>query len=207
MTEAGVEVRAPLRSTLAQIEALLTQKQAWILRRRAQLAAVFSEIPLVTYDPGGLVPVMGRSLALRLDKAGRVAVRIEGEEMVVVGPKLGPDRVRAHLKAWYIVQAEAIFEDRVALYLPQIGRPYRDIQIKTLKRRWGSCTLKGELTFNWTLMMAPLWVLDYVVIHELCHLKVMNHSVSFWREVGKISPEYKKAVQWLKHYGPALKLP
>ncbi len=207
VTERGLEVRAPQRASLRDIHGFLHRKQAWIARHMAGISKALAVIPVPGYEDGAVIHVVGRNLTLALVKAGRVLVKIQDQQLVVAGPQLTPERVRHHLKAWFMAQAEAVLPDRVDKYLPQIGKPFYDIQIKTLKRRWGSCTLKGELTFNWALMMAPLWVIDYVVVHELCHLKVMNHSAAFWREVGQIIPEYKRAVTWLKEYGPALKLP
>lgn len=90
---------------------------------------------------------------------------------------------------------------RISYYAKQIGVTYGKITIRNQKTRWGSCSSKGNLNFNCLLMLAPAEVLDYVVVHELCHRKEMNHSKAFWMEVQRILPDYKEAIQWLKEDG------
>lgn len=90
---------------------------------------------------------------------------------------------------------------RVSYYAKQIGITYGKITIRNQKTRWGSCSSKGNLNFNCLLMLTPLEVIDYVVVHELCHRKEMNHSKAFWAEVEKVIPDYKEQVKWLKENG------
>lgn len=98
-------------------------------------------------------------------------------------------------------QAIKYIPDRVKYYADIIGVSYGKITIRNQKTRWGSCSNKGNLNFNCLLMMAPPEVVDYVVVHELCHRKEMNHSKAFWNEVEIILPDYKKSVCWLKEEG------
>lgn len=101
-------------------------------------------------------------------------------------------------------QASEYIPERVEYYAKIIGVEYDRITIRNQKTRWGSCSSKGNLNFNCLLMLAPPEVIDYVVVHELCHRKEMNHSKAFWWEVEKVMPEYKKSVQWLKNQGSML---
>ena len=94
--------------------------------------------------------------------------------------------------------------ERVRYYAPIVGVNYGRITIRNQKTRWGSCSSKGNLNFNCLLMLAPPEVLDYVVVHELCHRKHMNHSKEFWAEVEKVLPNYKEAEAWLKTEGRKL---
>lgn len=98
-------------------------------------------------------------------------------------------------------QAKAYIPERTAYYAKQAGVNYGRITIRSQKTRWGSCSSKGNLNFNCLLMLTPPEVIDYVVVHELCHRKEMNHSRAFWEEVAKILPEYQKQVRWLKSEG------
>ncbi len=90
---------------------------------------------------------------------------------------------------------------RVEYYAKRIGVTYGRITIRNQKTRWGSCSSKGNLNFNCLLMLAPAEILDYVVVHELCHRKEMNHSKAFWAEVEKVLPDYRESVKWLKEKG------
>jgi len=110
------------------------------------------------------------------------------------------------LGSWLRNKAEQVIDERLVYYRDIVGVSYHRFCIKAQKTRWGSCSSKGNLNFNWRLVMAPLWVLDYVVVHELSHLKHMNHSKEFWDTVAMHIPEYKKAVAWLKENGRSLKL-
>ena len=98
-------------------------------------------------------------------------------------------------------QALEIIPTRVEYFARIIGVTYGNITIRNQKTRWGSCSSKGNLNFNCLLMLAPPKVLDYVVVHELCHRKQMNHSKAFWSEVEKVFPDYKKSIKWLKEEG------
>ena len=98
-------------------------------------------------------------------------------------------------------QALKIIPTRVEYFARIIGVTYGNITIRNQKTRWGSCSSKGNLNFNCLLMLAPPEVLDYVVVHELCHRKQMNHSKAFWTEVEKVFPDYKKSIKWLKEEG------
>lgn len=101
-------------------------------------------------------------------------------------------------------KAQAYIPERVEYFANIMGVDYGRITIRKQKTRWGSCSVKGNLNFNCLLMLAPPEVIDYVVIHELCHRKEMNHSRAFWREVEKVMPDYKKSVLWLKDQGSML---
>ena len=101
-------------------------------------------------------------------------------------------------------QARIVVTQSVRYYAPLVGVSYNQIAIRTQRTRWGSCSSKGNLNFNCLLALVPREVLDYVVVHELCHRKEMNHSDRFWSEVAKIIPDYKNRRQWLKEHGASL---
>ncbi len=101
-------------------------------------------------------------------------------------------------------EAAKVIPERVGYFAPIVGVTYGRITIRNQRSRWGSCSSKGNLNFNCLLMLAPREHLDYVVVHELCHRKEMNHSRRFWEEVGRVLPEYKKSVRWFRENGEAL---
>ena len=112
-----------------------------------------------------------------------------------------PAMVNKHKK-----YARKIFESRVAYFHQFTGGNYTSITIRDQKTRWGSCSGRGTLSFNWRLILAPPEILDYVVVHELCHLTHMDHSKDFWNMVGSIIPDYKIRKKWLKENGHTLRL-
>ena len=113
---------------------------------------------------------------------------------------------RAALTQRYIAAAKEYFPKRAAYFQQFTGGAYNRITIRDQKTRWGSCSAKGTLSFNWRLMLAPPAILDYVVVHELCHLTHMNHSAAFWQAVAEVYPDYHTARKWLKDHGHELVL-
>ena len=101
-------------------------------------------------------------------------------------------------------RARDVIAQRVAYFAPLVGVTYGRVTIRSQHTRWGSCSAKGNLNFNCLLLLTPPEVLDYVVVHELCHRKELNHSQRFWAEVAKICPDYSRQKQWLKDNGGAL---
>ena len=115
------------------------------------------------------------------------------------GPKLSMEDIHALAD-----RALKVIPQRVAHFAPIVGVTYNGITIRNQRSRWGSCSAKGNLNFNCLLMLTPPEVIDYVVVHELCHRKEMNHSPAFWAEVEKVLPDYKERKKWLKENGSAL---
>ena len=114
------------------------------------------------------------------------------------------DAQRSALEKRYINAAKEYFPKRAAYFKQFTGGSYNRITIRDQKTRWGSCSAKGTLSFNWRLMLAPPAILDYVIVHELCHLTYMNHSAAFWNKVESVYPDYRAARKWLKDHGHEL---
>ncbi len=143
--------------------------------------------------------------------AGRVVWSREDKRFILEAGDTTPLGVKKRLEQWYIHLGKQVFPERVRFYYPLAARLAKSIgkeidsvnriTIRNQKTRWGSCSSKGNLNFNWRLLMAPAEILDYVVVHELCHLLYLNHSKQFWQAVGKILPDYPKRRSWLKANG------
>lgn len=116
------------------------------------------------------------------------------------------DVQRKSLEKRYKDAARSYIPKRAAYYSSMTGGTYNRICIRSQKTRWGSCSSNGTLSFNWRLMLAPPAILDYVVVHELCHLTHMNHSADFWQLVESVFPDYRNARKWLKEHGNELTL-
>jgi predicted metal-dependent hydrolase len=119
---------------------------------------------------------------------------------------LSEEELKVNLKKFYFSSCKKIIADRIKIYQTQLKVKPKVIEIEESKTKWGSCSSDKKLTFNYRLAMAPLEVIDYVVIHELCHLTHMNHDRSFWRRVGSIMPDYKEKEEFLARYGQAMTL-
>ena len=132
-------------------------------------------------------------------KESWIQARLEALASVPRLPELSEAEHKALSKA-----ARTWFAERTAYFAPLVGVTCGSVTIRTQKTRWGSCTGKGDLNFNSLLMLAPEEIRDYVVVHELCHRRHMDHSAAFWAEVERILPDYKLRRKWLKDNGPAL---
>ena len=121
----------------------------------------------------------------------------------VAGSKLAKEMAQ-QLRLWMVDKAQEIIKNRTAEYGVALGVNYNNIRIKDTKTRWGSCSSKGNLNFNYRIIMAPQAVMDYIIVHELCHLKHMNHGKEFWEAVAQYMPDYKKYKEWLKVNGRLL---
>lgn len=130
---------------------------------------------------------------------------IKNAQSAIPQSNLTPHQKQA-LEERYRQAAREYFPMRVAYYENILGVTHANISIRDQKTRWGSCSAKGNLNFNWRLMLAPPRVLDYVVVHELCHRKEMNHSKAFWNAVEMVLPDYKELRKWLRDNGNSLSL-
>lgn len=126
-------------------------------------------------------------------------LRLLEQRQAAQGEKLSEEELRQLAE-----QARRILAERVARYAKQMNVSYGRVTVRCQKTRWGSCSRTGNLSFNCLLMLAPPEVLDYVIVHELCHRKEMNHSARFWAEVEKVLPDYRMRRHWLKENGEAL---
>ena len=192
-----IVVRAPHLVSSSRIEGFIRQKIGWIERRRADLLS-HCETPVEKrFSHGELFLFQGKSYPLELRPKGKGAVSL-GESIIVPG-KHAADPSKAVL-AWYKKQARALLEERLVFWAAKTGMDYSMMRLSGARTRWGSCTSRGVISLNWRLVMAPLAVADYVVVHELAHTQVYNHTPEFWREVARFVPDYKAKREWLKKH-------
>ena len=131
------------------------------------------------------------------DPLRRVGVFELGDQLIVGGHEMGPGTLSDRLMSWMKKRAHAFFVDRAQEYASQLGLGFKRVSVRDTSSRWGSCSSKGTLSFSWRLILAPLHVADYVVVHEVCHLKEMNHSPKFWGLVAQC-PTYQQDRRGLK---------
>jgi predicted metal-dependent hydrolase len=202
----GLEVVTPHGTSHARIEQVLGQKAGWVLRTLERVSREAVALPPLC--SGRTLPYAGRTLSLVIRASaslGRAHVSLSGDVLTVTTGDLSARAVRPVLEAWYRRQARDVIAQRLAVGNAAYGFTYGRVTIKEQKSRWGSCSRQGNLNFNWRLLLAPLPVLDYVVVHELCHLKELNHSPRFWQLVARASPEYQRHRAWLRQHGRELR--
>ncbi|MDT8900678.1 M48 family metallopeptidase [Anaeroselena agilis] len=205
-----IEVAAPLRFPEAEVAALLRGREAWIARQRAKLAAVAANPVNAAAEPGAKLLYLGlaRQLTVLWGGVGRAEVTVEDERIFARLPAVSAAEqataLAAALRHWYVEQARAVLTERTAQWAEVLGvRPLR-IFIREQKSRWGSCSSRGNVNYNWRVVMAPPAVVDYLVIHELCHMREANHSAAFWRLVEAADPDYREHRKWLRSHGALL---
>ena len=182
---------APRTYPLRQADAFVRERAEWIRQARARLDAYHSrEAERFPMTDGMILPLEGEQWTLRLEKAARPETRFEGGVVLLKGPDLSPDAVRDQLHDALVDYAKARIVERLEHYMPLIGRRPGRVTIREQRTKWGSCSSQGNLNFNWKLIMAPPEALDYVVIHELCHLYEFNHSPKFWERVARYQEDY-----------------
>ena len=191
----AVVVTLPPRANRRAGMALLTTHAAWVMEKLAALA------PHIALAPGSELPLGGVAHVIRHDPAAPPGVALAAGAVIVGGPAAAlPREVAGFLKAEAHRRIRVLAAGHAAL----LGVAPGPIRLKDTRSRWGSCAPDGTLAFSWRLVMAPDWVLDYVVAHEVAHLKELNHSPRFWAQVQRLTPHRDAAVGWLKANGPAL---
>ncbi|MDP3061587.1 MAG: SprT family zinc-dependent metalloprotease [Chloroflexota bacterium] len=203
-SETGLTVVVPLRYPLDKLSEMLRAKRHWILAKLTQFERTPPPRP-DKFTDGSSIPYLGRSLRVTVtgDIGGAGGVTRDGDGLVVTaGP--GNGCVSALLEHWYRAQAARVIRARVEELGAVLGVSYNRLTIRGQRTRWGSCSRKGNLNFNWKLLMAPQPVVDYVVVHELAHLAVMDHSKRFWSLVAQHCPDWRAHRRWLKEHGAEL---
>lgn len=191
----AVVVTLPLRAGRGQGMALLQAHSRWVADRLGALA------PHVPFADGALVPLLGEPHPIRHCPDGLGGVWLEAGEIRVAGD---PAFLARRVADWFRAEARRRITPRALDHAARIGRSVRRIAIKDQRSRWASCAPDGTLAFSWRLVMAPEWVLDYVVAHEVAHLREMNHSARFWALVASLTPHAAAAKSWLARNGVRL---
>lgn len=198
--QSDIHILAPKSISERDIEAFVQQQVPWINRTLKKVEKHY--IPPKTFKEGETFMFLGENYRLQLLEGSKKGVEFK-DKRLKVSVKVGrnnKEEIQAALLTWYKERAKDIIPDRVEIHAKEMGLDYNQVRIKTLKTRWGSCSSLKNLNFNWVLMMTPIHVLDYVVIHELAHLVHMNHSKSFWDLVEQYCPDYREHKKWLNDH-------
>ena len=182
---------------------LISRKESWIRSKLDYFKQRQSKVFVRNFVPGEEFMYLGQTY--RLVAADLPKAVVLDKDLMISQVVLA--NAQDHIENWYRAQALDHITQRVGYWAQITGLKYRSIRINSATTRWGSCGYKDGLNFTWRLIMAPARVVDYVVIHELMHLKQKNHSKKFWAEVAKVMPNYKEDERWLKANGHLLAWP
>ena len=203
-----LQIRVPNRVRDRKIVEILETKERWIRNKVIQLQnqRIKNKREFIS---GESFSLFGRNLYLKVLEGGKVGTQLIDDYLITtvrtseIGD-LRKSRIKTYLEKWYIHEAYQKLEEKVMRYSKIIRVSPREIKVRNYKTRWGSCDNKGRLTFNFNLIKAPHEIVDYVVIHELCHMIQPNHSKFFWNEVARFDPSFKNHKKWLKLNGADL---
>lgn len=201
-----LELVVPPRSTSSAITNFLQASREWIKQQHLTLSRYANSFWPSHFVSGETLCLQGSLLNLNIKYAQQLMVYVTEQSVIVQLPWDTPiSQVQACCKAAVIAYlkryAQTTVEKSLVRICTKLGRWPKKIQIKAQSSRWGSCGIHDDIYINWVLILSPLFVLDYVVLHECCHLFHRNHGVRFWQKVASIMPDYTKAEQWLKKYG------
>lgn len=200
--DGGVVVRAPLRAPEEVIRQFVESKAEWIRKqqgRARRLAAALAR----DYVDGETFLFLGQAYPLKIVPPRRPALRLT--DCFELARPAQPQAEAVFIR-WYRARAAEILPERVRLLAARYGCRPGGVRITSARTRWGSCSVRGTLSFPWRLVMAPPTVIDYVIVHELAHLEIRNHSPKFWARVAEWMPDYKQQVAWLRRNGRLLTL-
>jgi predicted metal-dependent hydrolase len=201
----GLTVVIPRNCKLDMVDEMLMAKSRWILDKYDRYVGAVQSPEKAELKFGGVVPYLGRDLRVMscqgIGFAGHMELR---EDTLLVGIESGENGLASLVEEWYRMEAASVLKHKVDEFATLWGVGYRRLVVRGQRTRWGSCSHRGTLSFNWRLLMAPESVVDYVVIHEVAHLKEMNHTKRFWGLVAERCPSWREQKKWLDDHGTEL---
>lgn len=197
----SIIVKAPIDANPHRIDKIVESKKLWIYKKLNEEQKYDEVKKGKEFVSGETVLYLGKKYRLEIEKSNIEEIKFFNKFIVAA---VSADRAASAFKNWYKQKAFSIIVPRVKKYAKNVGVNYNKIMVSELKYRWGSCTPKDNLNFNWRLIKAPMFVIDYVIVHELAHFIESNHTHKFWNIVEIQVPKYLKAKQWLKEHGSIL---
>lgn len=202
-----VIVRAPLGIDDEALRKAITDRALWVHRSLAEWEDLNSSRRHRPFIQGQGFSYLGRSYRLKFVTESDVALRLKNGRWELSEALIfreGEAAARKAFRDFYIVKGVNFFAERVRHFAPKVGVVPGEVAVKELGYHWASCGAGGTLNFHWKTLMAPQTVIDYIVVHELCHLHHRDHSDGFWNEVDKVLPRYLERKEWLRRYGASL---
>lgn len=194
--DGSVILRAPKRATGEDMKKVIDNKRDWICKTQKKILDKYSKVTPKEFKNGEEFLFLGEKINLLIDEKISTTMFIPDDGFFM--PAFCEEKAKNVFLEWYKNKAFEVINERVKYYSGIFGFKYAKIRISNAEKIWGSCSAKGNISFSWRLIMAPLPVIDYVVAHELAHLEQRNHSRRFWGKVAEIIPDFKKRRKWLK---------
>lgn len=198
ITEAGLVVHAPKYILEFQLKKLIQDKSNWIINKLE--ARKKYAVPALSWQHGETLQLLGNTISLDVVfNSKNKKLVFEQNHLTIASPDVeNPAVIQHKVTQWYKKQAMIDFSRRLEILATKLGVPTPPLKLSNAQSRWGSCSSRGDIRLNWRLLQAPPHIINYVICHELAHLKEMNHSARFWAVVGSIYPDYKSAEKELK---------
>lgn len=200
----NIRVRAPKWSSEEEILKIVKSKGKWITQKLFEFKDVEYRKRKKEYVNGESFMYLGRNYSLEIIKnedVKRPQVKLYRGKFYIETNTMDQDKLKQAMEQWYREKTLEKILEKADYYKSYFNKDPNSIKVKEQKKRWGSCNSRGNLMFNWRCSMAPSNVLDYIVVHEMCHMIHLNHSKNFWKLVEKIMPDYKNRKEWLKING------
>ena len=202
----GVEVRAPLKASKRDIDAFVQHKKNWIQGKLIELQQKSTEV-LALVD-GHAISVMGEVLILQWQVSSRVRICREHDRLLVEGPALDTLQVQQLFLRWLLKEADRALLPLARAVIDDLGLQVRfsGFSLRYTRSLWGRCSAAGNILFNPLILLAPPRVIAYLVAHEVCHLRHMNHAPVFWQLVAQVCPDWQECRHWLRQHGHRLRV-
>jgi predicted metal-dependent hydrolase len=204
----GLAITAPRWVTLADVEAAIAEKRRWIFAKLAEWQTRIEQraLPQIDWKDGARIPYLGKPVEIALASTdGTLAYDAERAVLALGLPAHAEaQQIKDRVQGWLQGEARRVFGERLVVYAEKLGVNYSAYALSSASTRWGSCSSDGKIRLNWRLVHFPISIVDYVVAHELSHLREMNHSPAFWQTVESIFPEFREARHTLKNHPPEL---
>jgi predicted metal-dependent hydrolase len=197
----GVTVVLP-QTNSEDPETLLVENAAWVIETKRKYDTYREQVPDRRFEPGETFPFLGEPHEIVIER--RRSSNVADSILALAEHHVEQTSVKRALETLYRRKARDRFEDRAEDYASEMDVEYEKIEVRNQRTKWGSCSTTGTLGLNWRLMMAPPEVVDYIVIHELAHLRESNHNDAFWSLVADYDPEYQDHAEWLEEHSTQL---
>jgi predicted metal-dependent hydrolase len=197
-------VRAPKHAPKREINALIKKHAAWIEKKQAEARKNQKAFAPKKFIEGEFFFFLGEKYPLHFVEKAKKKLFLDSDFQM---RRSAQNNAAQIFEQWYKKEARQIFNERVGFYAKKYDFSYEKLKLSSAKRRWGSCSERGNINLTWRLVMMPPEIIDYVIVHELCHLREQNHSKAFWTQVKGILSDYKQRRKWLRENGQKFHFP